>query len=395
MNAAPPGDALRAQFISGMSHAACTVNVVTTDGPAGRAGVTVSAMASVSADTPRPTLLVCINELSTTAEKILQNGVFCVNVLRDSQGYISDTFAGRFRDRVTEKFEVADWVAMPSGSPRVTDPLVAFDCSIVSCEKVGTHFVVMGEVDDIFTTGQGSPLIYANRAYGTPSRIETPPDVQATPDDTLTVGCFSSFGPYILPELAQRLAQDMPGLKLALIEGDRRRIEEALISGEADLGLMHDVALSPELQAIPLHALAPHVLLPSDHPLADRATVSPADLSGERLVLLETLPGRERYLEAFARAGAPAQIAFRSTSFEMVRGMVGHGLGYALVATKPASPLTYDGRAVSAVPLTIAADPGNAVLAHRRKTTLSAAAEYFADLSRAMFAPAPDREEHA
>ena len=34
---------IRDQFLEGMSHAACTVNVVTTDGAAGRAGVTVSA----------------------------------------------------------------------------------------------------------------------------------------------------------------------------------------------------------------------------------------------------------------------------------------------------------------------------------------------------------------
>ena len=49
---------LKKRFFDGMSQAACTVNVVTTDGAAGRAGVTVSAMSSVSADTPRPTLLV-------------------------------------------------------------------------------------------------------------------------------------------------------------------------------------------------------------------------------------------------------------------------------------------------------------------------------------------------
>ena len=60
--------ALREKFIGGMSHAAATVNVVTTDGLAGRGGVTVSAMSSVSADTPRPTLLVCINHQSPVQE---------------------------------------------------------------------------------------------------------------------------------------------------------------------------------------------------------------------------------------------------------------------------------------------------------------------------------------
>jgi len=87
--------ALRQRFLLGMSHAACTVNVVTTDGAAGRHGVTVSAMVSVSADTPQPTLLVCIHHRSAVAAAVLANGVFCVNVLRDDQAHISDNFAGR------------------------------------------------------------------------------------------------------------------------------------------------------------------------------------------------------------------------------------------------------------------------------------------------------------
>src|ERR1700738_2991156 len=81
--------ALRQQFLHGMSHAACTVNVVTTDGIAGRHGVTVSAMVSVSADTPQPTLLVCIHHLSPVVSALLENGVFCVNVRRDDQAHIS------------------------------------------------------------------------------------------------------------------------------------------------------------------------------------------------------------------------------------------------------------------------------------------------------------------
>ena len=85
---------LRSDFINGMSHAACTVNIVTTDGDFGKAGVTVSAMSSVSADTPQPTMLVCVHHLSPAAEKILGNGVFCVNLLRDAQSFISDAFAG-------------------------------------------------------------------------------------------------------------------------------------------------------------------------------------------------------------------------------------------------------------------------------------------------------------
>ena len=157
---------LRSRFLAGMSHAAATVNVVTTDGVAGRAGVTVSAMSSVSADTAKPTLLVCVHNGSSAAAAILENGVFNVNVLRDDQSYISDTFAGRFREEIADKFDCANWTSQITGAPRVIDPLVAFDCRVVSSDLVGTHHVFFGEVQDIFVAGQGSPLIYANRAYG-------------------------------------------------------------------------------------------------------------------------------------------------------------------------------------------------------------------------------------
>ena len=164
---------LRQRFLSGMSHAACTVNVVTTDGPGGRHGVTVSAMVSVSADTPQPTLLVCIHHLSPAAAAVLANGVFCVNLLREDQTHVSDTFAGRATARGVEKFSCAAWTTQPSGVPRLVDPLVAFDCRVTASERVGSHFAFFGSVQDIFIAERGTALIYANRAYGVPSPIPT------------------------------------------------------------------------------------------------------------------------------------------------------------------------------------------------------------------------------
>ena len=96
MSGAPPD--LRAQFLQGMSRAAATVNVVTTDGPAGRAGVTVSAMSSVSADGDGagggPTMLVCVHHMSPAAAKIIENGCFCANILADDQSDIPTASPG-------------------------------------------------------------------------------------------------------------------------------------------------------------------------------------------------------------------------------------------------------------------------------------------------------------
>ena len=168
---------LRERFISAMSQSASTVNVITTDGAAGRAGITVSAMSSVSADTPRPTLLACVHHMSVAASAIIANGVFCVNVLRNDQAYISDAFAGRSKDELGDKFDCAGWTTLSTGAPRVVDPLVTFDCRVVSSEKVGTHHVFIGEVEDLFIGERGSPLLYSNRTYGAAATLTPDPEL--------------------------------------------------------------------------------------------------------------------------------------------------------------------------------------------------------------------------
>ncbi len=380
---------LRDDFLRGMSHAAATVNIIATDGPAGRAGVTVSAMSSVSADTPKPTLLTCVHHMSPAAQKIIDNGCFTVNVLRDDQSYISDTFAGRFKDQVADKFDCCDWAAMETGAPRVVDPLVAFDCRVVSSERIGTHHVFFGEVQGVFTGAFGSPLIYAHRAYASHSRIEGAASIgagRAAAARRLHIGCFHTFGPYLLPEMLARLVAEDPTTEVSLVEGDQRRVMEALRAGEVEAALLYDLGLPEDLATLPLMDLLPYVLLPAGHALAARDQVAPADLATLPMVLLNAPPSADYFPRLLRDAGVEPRIAFRSSSFETVRGLVGQGLGYALLATRPAGDVTYDGHALVARPLAAPARPSRVVLATRKGQPLSPAAERLVWFCRDHFA---------
>lgn len=156
---------LRSAFLEAMSAVASTVTVVTTDGPAGRAGVTVSAMSSVSADGDLPMLLVCLHHRGSASAKTLANGVFCVNVLREDQAELADVFAGRHGPDRFEGLSPADWTLMSNGAPRLTSPLAAFACRIAAHQCMGTHHVIFGAVQEVFTAQCGAPLIYARRDY--------------------------------------------------------------------------------------------------------------------------------------------------------------------------------------------------------------------------------------
>ena len=152
-----------AGFRDAMRRVVTAVHVVTSDGPGGRAGLTASAVASVS-DRP-PTVLVCLNGSSTSAARLIANGVFCINTLGDGDEEIASTFAGRTEVPQHRRFERGTWLQLTTGSPVLASAIVAFDCRLTDVRRVATHDVVVGEVLGVRTGRDARALAYLDRAY--------------------------------------------------------------------------------------------------------------------------------------------------------------------------------------------------------------------------------------
>lgn len=169
---------MRASFIDGMSRVATSVTIVTTDGEAGRFGLTVSAMSSVTADPP--TLLICINRRNPVDAAMRSNGVFGVNALRADQRWVAETFAGRPRRGNPYDFQAGAWHIENTGSPLLTGAVAWFDCVMIAAHHVGTHTIAIGRV---VAAGSepGTPLIYGRRSFGElvqlPSNYEVPDEL--------------------------------------------------------------------------------------------------------------------------------------------------------------------------------------------------------------------------
>lgn len=130
-----------ADFRAGMARVGGAVHIVTTDGPAGRAGFTATAVTSVS-DSP-PTLLVCQNRASAANAVFKANRVLCVNTLAAPQHKLAEIFAGMTGADMPGRFAAATWTPLASGAPALTDALVSFDCRIREVHEVGTHSVLI------------------------------------------------------------------------------------------------------------------------------------------------------------------------------------------------------------------------------------------------------------
>ncbi len=146
-----------------MSEIASPVHLIATDGVAGLAGMTVTALASVS-DHPA-TLLVCVNIHSPSTPRFIENGVFSVNSLGCEDQALADIFAGRTDEHFEHKFEHGVWRKGKTGAPLLESALANFDCRLIEVKDVSTHHVLFGAVEAVSRRDEGASLLYHRRAY--------------------------------------------------------------------------------------------------------------------------------------------------------------------------------------------------------------------------------------
>jgi flavin reductase len=150
-------------FIAAMGAAATGVSIITTDGPGGRFGLTVSAVTSVSADPPL--LLVCVNRKSPAVPAITTNGCFALSILGVASKGVAMTFSGRPAEGSPYEFRAGDWSSGETGLPLLSDAVAQFECDLGASHDLGSHRVFVGHVRAA-RRGAAEPLVYSNRNFG-------------------------------------------------------------------------------------------------------------------------------------------------------------------------------------------------------------------------------------
>jgi flavin reductase len=156
-----PELAMLAAFKEGMARVPGAVQIVTTDGPAGRAGLTATAVCSVTADPP--TLLVCVNETSSVGQAFMANEAVSINTVGPDLAELAMLFGGK--TPVDERFGAADWAPGKTGAPRLIGAVASFDCRVVDGHTVGSHRVLICEVADVAVGEATEVCVYHDRAF--------------------------------------------------------------------------------------------------------------------------------------------------------------------------------------------------------------------------------------
>ncbi|MBD8165046.1 4-hydroxyphenylacetate 3-monooxygenase, reductase component [Erwinia persicina] len=153
----------RLPFRDAMARLPAAVCIVTTQGTAGRGGLTATAVCPVT-DTP-PTVLVCINRSSAMNPVFEQNGRMCINVLNHRQEAMARHFAGMTDLAMADRFLLDGWRQGEYGQPLLGGALASLEGEISQVQSLGTHQVYLLAVRAIWWEEEGDGLIYFKRRF--------------------------------------------------------------------------------------------------------------------------------------------------------------------------------------------------------------------------------------
>lgn len=184
------------------------------------------------------------------------------------------------------------------------------------------------------------------------------------------------------------LTEDAPQVIASLSEGDLVDVRDQVLDGRCDIALTYNIGLEGHgIVVDPIDSLAPYVMLPAGHHLADRAEIGLADLTCERLILEDFPVTRDYFLDMFKRGGIePGQVQ-NVPSFEMQRGLVARGWGIGLSCVRPKSDASYDGSALICLPLADPEPHQTICLAHLGLKTLPPSVRKFRDIAMRLGPP--------
>ena len=156
---------------------------------------------------------------------------------------------------------------------------------------------------------------------------------------TVRLGMFPTLGPYLLPHVVPRIRARFPHLELLLVEEKSDVLLSRLREGKLDAGLLALPVADDQLHTEFLFE-EPFVLaVPESHPLAQRGSLTLAELSHQQLLLLEDGHClREQALDVCRLSGANEKSEFRATSLETLRQMVAADVGITLLPTLAVKP---------------------------------------------------------
>lgn len=150
---------------------------------------------------------------------------------------------------------------------------------------------------------------------------------------SLVVGASTTPGTYVLPARIAKFREQYPGITVALRIANSRAVQERVRDGEVDLAVIGGHVLGPSERCVAAGILDElELIVPPDHPVK-AASLTPAKLGRERLLIREEGSATRQATErALREAGVTLRPAMELDHTETIKRAVMAGLGVAFVS---------------------------------------------------------------
>jgi LysR family transcriptional regulator, hydrogen peroxide-inducible genes activator len=269
-------------------------------------------------------------------------------------------------------------VTQPTLSAGVQELEKILGASVVDRGRAGVILTPVGEeaVRRASTIlAQAEDLVQAARSAGQPLT------------GRFRLGVIPTVAPFLLPKALPLLRTRFPKLRLYLREDLTHRLIASLKAGALDAAL---IALPYDTAGLETATVGNDELLaamPANHPLCARKTVSPDDLEGDDLILLEDGHCLREHvlstcgLEPQSRASMDENVV-AATSLHTLVQMVGSGLGVSLVPAMAVDAGLAEAAAVAVRPLEREAAQREIVVAWRAGSSRQVEGQLLAECLR-------------
>ena len=136
----------------------------------------------------------------------------------------------------------------------------------------------------------------------------------------------------LLPAVIARFVERHAGIDISLLTHSATTVVEKVASGQCDVGVIAEPIPHPAVRSERLANAVMRCIVPRGHRLARKASLTPADLRGERFVSFpQSFDARSAIDRVFVDAGVARDLVIEAQLSQAIVALVANGAGVALV----------------------------------------------------------------
>jgi LysR family transcriptional regulator, cys regulon transcriptional activator len=159
-------------------------------------------------------------------------------------------------------------------------------------------------------------------------------DYAAQDQGNLTIAATHTQARYSLPGAIAEFKKRFPKVHLSILQGSPTQVAEMVLNDQADLAIATEaLADYKDLVSLPCFTWHHSVVVPHDHPLAERRSLGLDELAQYPLITYEdAFAGRKKINQAFALRGLSPDIVLEAIDADVIKTYVELGLGVGIMA---------------------------------------------------------------